>query len=641
MPTRKLFGTLRGAAVMVTAASAIPLALPQTAGEPLRTSVTVVGAVSAETPAGVEAIHRPELAVIPGINLDDRLRTVPGFSLFRRSSSLVAHPTTQGVSLRGVGPSGASRTLVRWDGVPLNDPFGGWVQWTRILPETLDRVEVVPSASTSVFGDRALGGAITLLSRPVDRTRFVGGYEFGGANTHQATGGLAWLGRRFASSIHARGFTTNGYYTVPEEIRGPADTEADVRFAAGAAHVDFLGAANRLFIKFDALAEGRQNGTPARVNSTSLGTVSGHLVRETAANGISLVGYHTRGEFRSVFSALSADRDVETPTTVQSVPSEGYGGAGSWRHSRGVWNAIAGGDFQYVEGYSRDTVLAIPRQRVEGGTLLQHGYYGQLDIGLRRTRLFTGIRYNLADGGRRFISPSAGVTSRLGAARLRASAYRAFRAPTLNELYRQFRVGNVVTLPNDRLEPESMWGVEGGADFIGESARLSLTAFHASLDRVISNVTVATAPSLITRRRENAAAATAPGFEAAARHRWRRLLSQASYLYVDSRFAAGPAVPQVPRHQGSAQITWAGESTLFSAGLRAYASQFEDDLNLFRLPGFAVFHVTLERRVTRSLSATVAIENLANRVFLVGLTPEPAIGNPRLWRAGLRWSSLP
>lgn len=71
-----------------------------------------------------------------------RLRQVPGFSLFRRSSSVVAKPTTQGVSLRAIGSSGASRTLVLWDGIPINDPFGGWVYWTRIDPAHIDRVEI-------------------------------------------------------------------------------------------------------------------------------------------------------------------------------------------------------------------------------------------------------------------------------------------------------------------------------------------------------------------------------------------------------------------------------------------------------------------------------------------------------------------
>src|SRR5574341_1286995 len=88
--------------------------------EPLRTSITVVGEISAEAPGSVAALAPEDIRKKPGVNLDDRLRDVPGFSLFRRSSSLTAHPTTQGVSLRGIGSTGASRTLVLWDGVPIN-----------------------------------------------------------------------------------------------------------------------------------------------------------------------------------------------------------------------------------------------------------------------------------------------------------------------------------------------------------------------------------------------------------------------------------------------------------------------------------------------------------------------------------------
>ena len=71
------------------------------------------------------------LAAAP-VALDDVLRQIPGFTLFRRSGSRTANPTAQGPSLRGIGGSGASRALVLADGVPLNDPFGGWVAWGRV-----------------------------------------------------------------------------------------------------------------------------------------------------------------------------------------------------------------------------------------------------------------------------------------------------------------------------------------------------------------------------------------------------------------------------------------------------------------------------------------------------------------------------
>jgi outer membrane receptor protein involved in Fe transport len=84
-----------------------------------------------DLPASVSVLTRDDIRQSPAVVADDVLREVPTFSLFRRTSSLSSHPTAQGVSLRGIGPSGVSRTLVLLDGVPFNDPFGGWVYWTR------------------------------------------------------------------------------------------------------------------------------------------------------------------------------------------------------------------------------------------------------------------------------------------------------------------------------------------------------------------------------------------------------------------------------------------------------------------------------------------------------------------------------
>src|SRR5215469_5635996 len=73
--------------------------------------------------------------------VDDVLRQVPGFSTYRRSSSLFANPTSQGVSLRGVGASATSRSTVLLDGVPLNDPFGGWVYWARVPRAAIESMD--------------------------------------------------------------------------------------------------------------------------------------------------------------------------------------------------------------------------------------------------------------------------------------------------------------------------------------------------------------------------------------------------------------------------------------------------------------------------------------------------------------------
>src|SRR4051812_6326643 len=148
-----------------------------TGPEPVRTTITIAEKIETEAPALISVLDQTEIREQPGINIDDRLRAIPGFTLFRRTSSIAANPTTQGVSLRGLGSSGASRSLVLWDGIPVNDPFGGWVYWTRIAPDELERVELSRGAATSVFGDRAMSGAISLFSRPAERMHLVGAYE--------------------------------------------------------------------------------------------------------------------------------------------------------------------------------------------------------------------------------------------------------------------------------------------------------------------------------------------------------------------------------------------------------------------------------------------------------------------------------
>ena len=117
-----------------------------------------------DVPASVNVLTQEDIRRSPGVVADDVLRQIPTFSLFRRTSSLAAHPTAQGVSLRGIGPSGVSRTLVLLDGVPFNDPFGGWVYWTRVPLDATDRIEIVDSASSSLYGNYAMGGVINVMT---------------------------------------------------------------------------------------------------------------------------------------------------------------------------------------------------------------------------------------------------------------------------------------------------------------------------------------------------------------------------------------------------------------------------------------------------------------------------------------------
>ncbi|HEY4660061.1 MAG TPA: carboxypeptidase regulatory-like domain-containing protein, partial [Terriglobales bacterium] len=72
-------------------------------GERIVVSATRTELKLSEVPGSAVELSPEDLDANAGLTLDDVLRQVPGFSLFRRSSSRVANPTTQGVSLRGLG----------------------------------------------------------------------------------------------------------------------------------------------------------------------------------------------------------------------------------------------------------------------------------------------------------------------------------------------------------------------------------------------------------------------------------------------------------------------------------------------------------------------------------------------------------
>src|SRR5260221_8996866 len=118
-----------------------------------------------ETAEDVNVVSRTALQTNAAPAVDDALRQVPGLTLFRRTGSRTANPTSQGVSLRGIGASGASRALVLDDGIPLNDPFGGWIYWGRVPPAALERIEVLRGGASDLYGSAAMGGVIDCVRR--------------------------------------------------------------------------------------------------------------------------------------------------------------------------------------------------------------------------------------------------------------------------------------------------------------------------------------------------------------------------------------------------------------------------------------------------------------------------------------------
>jgi len=564
----------------------------------------------ADTPSSVVVVSRESLGNSAAPTLDDALRQVPGFTLFRRSGSRTANPTTQGVSLRGLGASGASRALVLDDGVPLNDPFGGWIYWGRVPRLGISRVEVVRGGGADLYGSGAMGGVVQFIRRADEEVSA----ELSYGQQSTANGQLYAATKRgeWRAAFTADLFRTGGYVLVQPSQRGAVDREADSRHAG----VDATVSRGGFFVRASHYDESRHNGTPLQINDTTIR----QLILGADLSGLSLRAYAGDQDYRQTFSAVAADRLSERLTVDQRVPSRSRGGSAQWfPFARGGHVIVTGGDVRQVSGESDEGTT-----RVSGSQRIDAAYVE--DVMTLTPRLSATAALRVDRWRDTAWSPRATLlfraTDRLA---FTAAAYRAFRAPTLNELIRGFRVGNVVTLANEDLGPERLSAIEAGV----RSGPIRATLFSMTTTDTIANVTLSSTPTLITRQRQNFGSSRSRGleldFEQSIGADWNL---DAGWLSTDARLSSGKRSPQVPRHQATLQLRFKNAG----AQLRWSAMQFDDDLNQFRLRGYFVADLFAARG-----RFFVAVENVFDRHIETAASPVITLGQPRSARFGVRF----
>lgn len=461
-----------------------------------------------ETAASLVVLTSNELSATAAVTLDDALRQVAGFQLFRRSGSRTANPTSQGVSLRGVGASGASRAVVLADGVPLNDSFGGWVYWGRVPLASIDHVEVLSGGASSLYGSDALGGVVNIITRKPASPVLSLEASYGNQKTPDATLFASGGRGKWRASLSGELLSTDGYILVAEDERGSVDTPAGSRHSAFDLKLERrLTSAATVFARIAYFGEARTNGTPLQTNRTHLRQYSAGGDWQSQRLGTFAVrAYGGTQGFDQNFSAVAADRNSETLTRVQRVPAQDAGFSLQWsRALRAKQNLVAGFEGREVRGASDEIVYAQGRPTSlvgAGGRARTFGLFAEdifrptsrltLTGGLRVDRwrnyraqsVSRALRQNapaavspFPDRTETAFSPQLSALYRVNEhVSLDASVYRAFRQPTLNELYRSFRVGDALTLANERLSAERLTGGEAGVNVTPRGGRLTFAA---------------------------------------------------------------------------------------------------------------------------------------------------------------------
>jgi outer membrane receptor protein involved in Fe transport len=636
-----------------------------------------------DVPAAVTVLPRAEIERSPTKTTDELLRIVPSFGLFRRSSSVAADPSSQGVNLRGIGPSGVSRSLVLVDGIPANDPFGGWVYWRGIPRLGVQRVEVVPGGGSALYGNYALGGVTQVVSRAVTPLALDADAEAGAFDTWRLALHAADRRGPVGAAVEGELFRSGGYPVVADHDRGPIDGDTPSDHAALNARIEAHPSPHLALTLRGGWFEEDQNGgtryTTAAVRR--LGWSGEARWAPAGAGSLDLSVFGHAGRFEQQRARVSADRSSEALSAAQEVPTRDLGAGLRWTSRpmalAGRHVLTVGTDVRWIDGETREDLFPptvtgeTVVRREAGGEQRLYGVFAQDLYDLSPALAVTlAIRYDrwenvgatreetLGDGSSAEVefpdrsdgalSPKAGVRLRpAGWLTLRAAAYRSFRAPTLNELYRPFQVGTVRTLANENLGPETLLGGEGGAEVeIAPGFAARVTGFWNDLADPVVNVTLDPGADPNLRQRQNLGRARIRGLEAEAGWRiGRTWLATASYTFVDSEVVEAPGQPQLlgkelpqdPRHRAAVALAFDDPRILAAAvQLRWLGRQYEDDLNTLPMEGVALLDVSASRSLGRGVTLFLSVENLLDEAYLVGRAGVDTVGQPRFVHGGIR-----
>jgi outer membrane receptor protein involved in Fe transport len=635
-----------------------------------------------DTPAAVTVLDRDQLRRSPYAVADELVRTLPSVGTFRRSSSEIADPTSQGLNLRGVGPSGVSRALVLRDGIPVNDPFGGWVYWRALSPLAVDHIELVPSGASALFGNFALGGVLNVISRPVE-DHAIDLIAAGGSLGFERL--AARVAQRFGEigvELTGEGLHTDGYTPIRAAQRGAVDGPAATSHGTVGLRVEHVRGDSTVHAAVRGFSEHLEAGTQhttADVRTVTYEAGWG-LAREPGKLDLQLFGGQQR--FDQERARVSADRNTAASASTQRTPSDNQGAAATWTaRPLGGHTLVVGVDGQRVIGTATDSLTPATVgpmtlvKRAAGGEQRFLGAFVQdaaqlspaleLAAALRldawqnlaasrttTTGSGTATTTALADASERQLDPRIGalyhVTSELA---LRASAYRAFRAPTLNELYRPFQVGTVLTAANDQLRPETLWGGELGTQIATREFGLQATAFWNQLRDPIANVTLAQPLDGATRQRQNLGSTRIAGLDLDLT--WRPAddwMVRLGHTFSDGYVATAPAQPELvgkrlaqdPHHRAIAAVTYSdlGIATIV-AQVRYLGPQFEDDLNTQPIGAVMLVDARAERSLGGGFALFGSGQNLFDRRYLVGRAGIDTEGAPRTFELGVVYRASP
>ncbi len=634
---------------------------------------------SLESPATTRLLTQTDLSTSASITLDGEVRRLPGLELFRRSSSLVANPSSQGMSLRGLGSTSASRTLLTEDDVPLNDAFAGTIHWLEQPELAVERIELVRGGASDLYGSSAIGGVVNVVPVRPSAEQIELRRSYGAEDTYDNS--LMLQGKHGPWGLLTSGGVvgTDGFIQEAPSERGPVDIASNVHSQNGVLLAEHDLGALRFFARGSGFNEARNNGTPYQTNGARLWRYSTGADWRGPRQGTLVARlYGSTDHFRQTFSSISNLPDFgipacsyrcgEIPSKFSLTPNNELGAVAHWNQpiAAGLL-LIAGADTHDVrvwdreQAYGSSTTLTNlhDHQRDSAGYAeamwVHKAWTLTASVRMDWFQNFDGheLLWNGTSWGpnptqptqfdQHFFDPRIGLSRKLfDHWAVSASGFRAFREPTPNELYRSTQVGNQLTKPNSSLLSERATGWETGlaTEYRWGSVRTSY--FLTQVNRPIAAVTINVNSSPILLMRENLGQIESRGVSVDYELKPRRWLAvDGGYQLALATVTRGSAdlgnwIPEVARNMATMNLrAFQSEIGTLSLQSRLSGHQFDDEANTSLLHGYFRLDAYAWHDFGKRFQLFAAGENLFNRQIEVAKTPTTTLSTPRVARVGI------
>ncbi|MDX1497167.1 MAG: TonB-dependent receptor [Salinisphaeraceae bacterium] len=624
------------ASLLLALATSPVLANPaaaETSLGPIVVTATRTATPSDELAAAVTVIDREEIEASGKNRVAEILRSVPGLTLIQQGGP----GQVSSVFMRGTE---SNHVLVLIDGVEIADPsvFGGQVDFSNLLLENVERIEIVRGPQSTLYGSDAIGGVIQIFTRQSDGASYhleIG--EFATVNTG------ASLRRSFGQ--HRFGLSANVLDTAGTSVANPERGNHDEKDAYRNTTLSLQWASQiteELELSFNTRFQDADAELDTFFNpfnpAEDFVAHDPDFTSETDQNFSRLQGEwnspDSRWSQRVGYSRSSHDRRTENgPKGADSVPSEREFTATKskfdWQHSHKLQRHELTFGAELEDDRARTAGFA--------ESVRTTGIYVQDRV--RFTPRFSssfGLRYDKHDlFGEETTWKIAPLFKLTDATRLKASYGTGFKAPSLAELF-----DNSFGSANPDLQPEESEGWDIGIEHDFGNSYVELIYFQNDIDNLISF-------DLSTFQNNNLDRAETKGYEAIAGFSpVENLDLRISYTRTESEdVSTGDPLLRRPEDEAALHINWQTTRSIRLGLAARYVGEREDffGFNSFPTTGgigtlesYKVFDFNADYQLNQSWRLTLRVDNLSDESF------EEAAGYAAPGRAayaGVRWVS--